>query len=92
MDKSHEIAKIAYALYQKDCCMPGRELEHWLEAEKIVQTQQSSTAPTKPISVKKATSASVLKKKVLAKSDKPASKSQEPSKRPTNGKLRKASN
>jgi len=32
-----EIAKVAYDLYQKEGCPEGRELIHWLEAEKIVK-------------------------------------------------------
>ena len=31
-----EIRKIAYELYEKSGCIPGRDLENWLEAEKIV--------------------------------------------------------
>jgi uncharacterized HAD superfamily protein len=39
MDKKaleEEIKKIAYELYEKSGCIPGRDLENWLEAEKIV--------------------------------------------------------
>ncbi len=32
-----EIAKVAFDLYQKEGCPEGRELIHWLEAEKIVK-------------------------------------------------------
>ena len=34
-----EIAKVAYDLYLKEGCPEGRNLIHWLEAEKIVKTQ-----------------------------------------------------
>ena len=34
-----EIVKIAYDLYQKEGCPEGRNLIHWLEAEKIVKEQ-----------------------------------------------------
>ena len=32
-----EIAKVAFDLYQKEGCPEGRELIHWLQAEKIVK-------------------------------------------------------
>ncbi|MEN2995258.1 MAG: DUF2934 domain-containing protein [Thermodesulfovibrio sp.] len=31
-----EIRQIAYELYVKSGCIPGRDLDNWLEAEKIV--------------------------------------------------------
>jgi hypothetical protein len=31
-----EIKQIAYEIYVKSGCIPGRDLENWLEAERIV--------------------------------------------------------
>jgi hypothetical protein len=39
MDKRNEIEQLAYELYQRDGCAHGREVEHWLEAERIVQSR-----------------------------------------------------
>ncbi len=36
MDKQEEIRKVAYELYERSGMMPGREIENWLKAEKIV--------------------------------------------------------
>jgi hypothetical protein len=36
MDLYNEIARVAYELYKKNGYIQGRDLEHWLEAEKIV--------------------------------------------------------
>ena len=34
----YEIAKAAYDLWEKGGCRPGKDLENWLEAERIVMT------------------------------------------------------
>ena len=34
-----EIAKIAHELYEKSGWMPGRDLDNWIEAEKIVKSR-----------------------------------------------------
>jgi hypothetical protein len=51
-----EIRKIAYELYEKSGRLPGRDLENWLEAEKIVLSKygllEQKGAPT-PIPEKK---------------------------------------
>ena len=31
-----EIAQAAYELYERDGCVDGKDLEHWLEAERLV--------------------------------------------------------
>jgi len=36
MDVYNEIAKVAYELYEKNGCITGRDLDHWIEAERIV--------------------------------------------------------
>jgi len=39
MDFYNEIAKVAYELYEKSGYIHGRELNNWLEAERIVRTR-----------------------------------------------------
>lgn len=39
MSLHDEIAKVAHELYEKSGRMPGRDLENWLEAEKIVMAR-----------------------------------------------------
>jgi hypothetical protein len=69
MDLYNKIAKVAYELYEKNGCLCGRDLEHWLEAEKIVMarlaeqekkkekgrvtSEKKPTAKTKKTAVKK---------------------------------------
>ena len=62
----YEIAKVAYELWEKRGCLPGRDLENWLEAERIIMTisaekSQSKEKPKKatpyekmPVALKKA--------------------------------------
>lgn len=38
-NKHHEVARVAYELYEKRGCSPGYEFEDWLEAERIVFIQ-----------------------------------------------------
>ena len=35
-----EVAKVAYALFERRGCTPGGELEDWLEAERIVRSRR----------------------------------------------------
>lgn len=51
-----EIRQVAYEIYVKSGCIPGRDLENWLEAERIVlekygliksETEQQQKEPTK---------------------------------------------
>jgi len=39
MDFYNEIAKVAYELYEKSGYIHGRELNNWLEAERIVRAR-----------------------------------------------------
>lgn len=39
MNLFNEIAKVAYELYEKNGCIQNRDLDHWLEAEKIVMAR-----------------------------------------------------
>lgn len=36
-----EIAKVAYELWEKGGCLPGRDIENWLEAERVVMARNS---------------------------------------------------
>jgi hypothetical protein len=40
MDKN-EIAKLAYELYVNSGCKEGRDLDNWIEAEKILAAQEN---------------------------------------------------
>ncbi len=40
MDLNEEIAKVAYELYERDGKQDGRDREHWLEAERIVEARR----------------------------------------------------
>lgn len=57
-----EIAKVARELYEKSGRVEGRDLENWLEAEKIVMKQykeqeMSKSALSSPSPIKKKASA-----------------------------------
>lgn len=38
-NKHHEIARLAYELYEKRGCSPGHEIDDWLEAERLILIQ-----------------------------------------------------
>jgi len=73
-----QIARTAHELYEKSGCLPGRDLENWTEAEKIVRrglnggqghTKQSEECDEEP--VKKAAPAVVKKAAEPKKAAKP---------------------
>ncbi len=39
MDLYEEIAKVAYELYEKSGYIDGRDLDNWLEAERVVMAR-----------------------------------------------------
>lgn len=61
-----EIEKVAYELWEKCGCLPGREIENWLEAERIVilryaemgtameEAEKSASFEKMPVELKKA--------------------------------------
>jgi hypothetical protein len=53
MDKRQEIEKVAYELYEKSGYMPGLEVDHWLEAERIVCSRHAVPAAKKTAGIKK---------------------------------------
>jgi len=60
-----EIEKTAYELWEKGGCLPGREIENWIEAERIVtlrfaekstpkkKSQKSASFEKMPVELKK---------------------------------------
>ena len=40
MKKHKEIQKLAYDLFEKSGKVHGREIEHWLEAERIIRARE----------------------------------------------------
>ena len=72
MDKRLEIESIAYEFYQRDGCLHGRDLYHWLEAEKIVHSQKAVVDAAKSSVSGKAITSEPAKKKVVAQGTKTA--------------------
>lgn len=48
MNLHDEIAKVASELFEKSGCVPGRDLDNWLDAEKIVLTMHASQEIEEP--------------------------------------------
>lgn len=46
MDMSEEIARAAYQLWESSGRIEGRDLENWVEAERIIATRQIELAKT----------------------------------------------
>lgn len=70
MHNKREIEIIAYEIYQRNGCIPGRELDHWLEAEIIFNSRQTVPAAVRPASSKQAVAAPKDKKKIASKESK----------------------
>lgn len=47
-----EIEKEAYELWEKEGCLPGREIENWLEAERIIALRYAEKGAPKEKSQK----------------------------------------
>jgi DUF2934 family protein len=47
MDLYEKIAQLAYELYEKSGKIGGRELDHWLEAEKMIKESVRLNSDTK---------------------------------------------
>ncbi len=52
MNREDEIRKVAYELYERDGMTPGRDMENWLKAEKIVMARYAEMAKAKAASPK----------------------------------------
>lgn len=62
MKRHKEIQKLAYEMFEKSGRVHGRELDHWLEAERIIKARE--------IDVRAADiEAAVSKKRVVERSD-----------------------
>ncbi len=90
MKNKHEIEKIAFELYQRDGCMQGRELDHWVEAERIFHSRHTAADAVVPAASKKA-SAGTVKKKVAIKVSKTAAESKPAKELPAKAKPGKSS-
>ncbi len=55
MKRHRDIQKLAYELFEKSGRCHGREIEHWLEAERIMQAREMDrhAADTEAAAVKK---------------------------------------
>jgi hypothetical protein len=42
MEKHKEIQKLAYEIFEKSGRVHGREIDHWLEAERIIKAREIS--------------------------------------------------
>lgn len=86
MNLQEEIAKIAYELYEKSGRVGGRDLQNWIEAEKIVSAKYAAakTAGKKkaPSDIKSPVAKTARKK---ATAEKPAGKSSATKKKKTKG-------
>lgn len=62
MKKHEEIQKLAYNLFEKSGRVHGRDLDHWLEAERIIKTREISVHA-------KDVEAALSKKRIVERSD-----------------------
>lgn len=45
MELEKEINKLAYELFVKSGCIPGRDMDNWLEAERIIKEKYNIDQP-----------------------------------------------
>ena len=64
LDSIHPIRDLAYQLWEQQGCPSGRDMDHWLEAERLLRSETAVPAQ----SVK--SSAVVAKKEKVKKADK----------------------
>jgi hypothetical protein len=74
MDKRQDIERVAYELYEKCGYLHGREIEHWLEAERIVCSRHADPIAEKPAVAKKTVAAKTASVKAASKETRPAAK------------------
>ncbi len=72
MDLKEEIGKVAYEIFIKNGCIPGRDMDNWLEAERIVIEKYKTINPP-DISV---TEKAPKPKKTAARTKKPVVKTE----------------
>ena len=81
-----EIEKVAYELWEKGGCLPGREIENWLEAERIVTVRYVKKSTPKETSMKAASFERMpveLKKATPTEMKKEASEKKAPARKTT---------
>ncbi len=66
-DLGHEIAKVAYELFEKSGQIHGRDLENWLEAERIVMAKYKDTGFKESACSPATSSESAVKEKKASK-------------------------
>lgn len=71
-NRHNEIVILAYEIYERRGGMPGRDLDDWLEAERLVIIPGNKAADTAPDTVKKKTT------KKTVKTEKPAETKKKP--------------
>jgi hypothetical protein len=64
MEMKHEIEKLAYDIFEQTGRISGREIEHWLEAERIVSSRQVAAGKGKRAAAQKGAAPKVQHKKV----------------------------
>ncbi len=62
MERHKEMQKLAYEIFEKSGKVHGKELDHWLEAERIMKARETSVHA-------KDVEATVSKKRVVERSD-----------------------
>jgi len=75
MDLTDEIAQVAYELFEKDGKQHGKDKEHWLEAERIVNKKHNiKRVPAKPVKAKATQDKAKTKSDLSTSKDKTAGK------------------
>lgn len=67
MEMRHEIKKLAYELFEKNGRIHGHELEHWIEAERIVCSRHASAGNGKDVMAQKSVASKSPAKKSTVK-------------------------
>ncbi len=83
MDLKEEISRVAYELYIKSGCIPGRDMDNWLEAERIVMEKYKSIIDTPTEVVKETTEEEPKPKKIRIKTETSSTKKKPTTKKPS---------
>jgi len=62
MKKHEEIQKLAYNIFEKSSREHGKDLDHWLEAERIIQAREANAHATGIVGAE-------LQKRIVERSD-----------------------
>jgi hypothetical protein len=53
MEREEQVRRLAYIIWEEEGCPDGRNVEHWLKAEAILQTKNGEKYPEqKPLEAK----------------------------------------